>query len=108
MEQRLATRRYLFGNRLTISDIRLFVTLVRFDTVYGTHFKTNLRRIADYPNLWGYARDLYQRGEFSGTTDFDQIKQHYYRTHTWINPSGLVPFGPEVDWAEPGDRAHLG
>lgn len=108
VEQRLSTRRYLFGDRLTVSDIRLFVTLVRFDAVYATHFKANLRRIADYPNLWGYARDLYQRGEFSGTTDFDQIKQHYYRTHTWINPSGLVPFGPEVDWAEPSDRAHLG
>ena len=107
LEQRLSTRRYLFGDRLTVSDIRLFVTLARFDAVYATHFKANLRRIVDYPNLWGYARDLYQREEFSGTTDFDQIKRHYFLTHTWINPSGLVPLGPVPDWSEPADRARL-
>lgn len=67
-----------------------------------------LRRIADHPNLWGYARDLYRRPEFSGTTDFEQIKTHYFLTHTWVNPSGLVPMGPELDWSEPTDRARLG
>ncbi|WP_194916807.1 glutathione S-transferase family protein [Catenulispora rubra] len=108
VEERLSTRRYLFGDRLTVSDVRLFVTLARFDAVYATHFKANLRRIVDYPNLWGYARDLYQRPEFSGTTDFEQIKTHYFLTHTWINPSGLVPIGPELDWSEPTDRARLG
>ncbi|WP_194894028.1 glutathione S-transferase family protein [Catenulispora pinisilvae] len=107
MEQRLATSRYLFGAQLTVSDIRLFVTLARFDAVYVAHFKANLRRITDYPNLWAYARDLYQRPAFGSTTDFDQIKQRYFRTHTWINPSQLVPLGPEVDWSELGDRAHL-
>jgi len=98
LEQRLSTRRYLFGDRLTMSDIRLFVTLVRFDAVYVTHFKANLRRLVDYPNLWGYVRNLYQRKEFRETTDLDQTKRHYFLTHTWINPSGLVPLGPELEW----------
>jgi putative glutathione S-transferase len=104
LERRLSGSRYLFGDELTLSDIRLFVTLARFDSVYVTHFKANLRRIVDYPNLWGYARDLYRRPEFSGTTDFGQTKRHYFLTHTWINPSGLVPVGPELDWLEPVDR----
>lgn len=104
MERRLGDGRYLFGDRLTVSDIRLFVTLVRLDSVYATHFKANLRRITDYPNLWGYARDLYRRPEFGGTTDFEQTKRHYFLTHTWINPSKLVPLGPELDWTAPVDR----
>jgi len=98
LEVRLSTRRYLFGDRLTMSDIRLFVTLVRFDAVYATHFKANLRRLADYRYLWGYVRNLHQRKEFRETTDLDQTKRHYFLTHTWINPSGLVPLGPELDW----------
>ncbi|MGH3799912.1 MAG: glutathione S-transferase family protein [Pseudonocardiaceae bacterium] len=107
LEERLATRRYLFGDRITDSDVRLWVTLARFDAVYATHFKANLRRIVDYPNLWGYARDLHQRKEFSETTDFDQIKRHYFLTHTWINPSKIVPLGPELDWTQPSDRDRL-
>lgn len=107
LEERLATRRYLFGDRITDSDVRLWVTLVRFDAVYATHFKANLRRIMDYPNLWGYARDLYQRKEFSETTNFDHTKRHYFLTHTWINPSKIVPLGPELDWTPPPDRDQL-
>jgi putative glutathione S-transferase len=107
LEQRLSTRRYLFGDALTDSDIRLWVTLIRFDAVYATHFKANLRRIVDYPNLWGFTRDLYQREEFRETTDFDHIKRHYFLTHTWINPSKLVPLGPELDFSEPADRERL-
>ncbi|WP_232667536.1 glutathione S-transferase family protein [Pseudonocardia sp. TRM90224] len=105
IEERLASRRYLHGDHLTESDIRLWVTLARFDSVYVTHFKANLRRLVDHPNLWGYARDLYARPEFRSTTDFDQIKRHYFLTHTWINPSNLVPLGPELDWDAPTDRA---
>jgi glutathionyl-hydroquinone reductase len=104
LEDRLADRRYLFGDRLTNSDIRLWVTLARFDIVYATHFKANLRRIVDYPNLWSYARDLYQRPAFGETTNFAQIKQHYYLTHPWINPSKLIPAGPLLDWTEPSER----
>jgi putative glutathione S-transferase len=107
LEERLADRRYLFGDHITDSDVRLWVTLVRFDSVYVTHFKANLRRIVDYPNLWGYARDLYAREEFRSTTDFEQTKRHYFLTHTWINPSNLVPLGPELDWDAPADRARL-
>ncbi|GAA3849470.1 glutathione S-transferase family protein [Saccharothrix violaceirubra] len=101
VEERLGAHRYLFGDRITLSDIRLWVTLARFDSVYVTHFKANLRRLVDHPNLWRYARDLYRRPEFRSTTDFGQTKRHYFLTHPWINPSGLVPVGPEVDWDEP-------
>ncbi|MEU7527609.1 glutathione S-transferase C-terminal domain-containing protein [Saccharothrix sp. NPDC042600] len=107
LEERLATRRYLFGDRLTDSDVRLFVTLARFDSVYVTHFKANLRRLVDYPNLWAYARDLYSLDAFSSTTDFEQTKRHYFLTHTWINPSGLVPLGPEANWTAPTTRHNL-
>ncbi len=107
LEARLAGQRYLVGDRLTEADIRLFTTLVRFDTVYYSHFKCNLRRIVDYPHLWGYTRDLYQRDGFHTTTDFDHIKRHYYGTHERLNPSRIVPKGPAIDWWSPPDRSHL-
>ncbi len=107
LEERLAKRRYLVGDRLTLADLRLWTTLVRFDAVYYTHFKTNLRRIVDYPNLWAFARDLYARPEFGPTVDMDQIKRHYFMTHETINPSGIVPLGPVIDFDEPHDRERL-
>lgn len=108
MEARLARARYLVGNRLTEADVHAFPTLVRFDTVYAVHFKCNLRRIVDYPNLWAYTRDLYQRPAFGGTTRFDDIKRHYYMTHGHINPTRIVPKGPALDWAAPHGREALG
>lgn len=108
LEQRLATERYLVGGQLTEADIRLFTTLVRFDAVYVGHFKCNIRRLVDYPNLWGYARDLYQRPAFGETVNFDHIKRHYYMTHEQLNPSRIVPAGPIVDWLAPHDRGRLG
>jgi glutathionyl-hydroquinone reductase len=105
LEARLAQQRFLVGAQLTEADIRLFTTLVRFDAVYFGHFKCNLRRLVDYPALWGYARDLYQRPGFGETVDFDQIKRHYYMTHDQINPSRIVPKGPVVDWNAPHGRA---
>lgn len=104
LEQRLSAQRFLCGDRLTEADVRLFTTLARFDAVYHTHFKCNLRRLVDYPNLWGYARDLYQRTGFGDTTDLDHIKRHYYQTHPHINPTRIVPKGPAVDWSAPHDR----
>ena len=84
--------------------MRLWVTLARFDSVYVTHFKANLHRIVDYPNLWAYARDLYQHPAFGPTTNFDHIKRHYYTTHPHLNPQRIVPAGPVLDWAEPHHR----
>jgi putative glutathione S-transferase len=107
LDQRLATRRYLFGDAITEADVRLWVTLARFDTVYVTHFKANLRRLADYPNLWPYARDLYQQPAFGGTTNFDHIKRHYFGTHPRLNPSRIVPAGPLLDWQAPHQRERL-
>ena len=107
LDQRLATRRYLFGDSVTEADIRLWVTLVRFDAVYVTHFKANLRRLADYPNLWPYARDLYSLPAFGGSTNFEHIKNHYYRTHPQLNPLRIVPAGPILDWTAAQDRAAL-
>ncbi|HEX2146079.1 MAG TPA: glutathione S-transferase family protein [Pseudorhizobium sp.] len=107
LEKRLATRRYLFGNRQTEADWRLFTTLIRFDPVYVGHFKCNIRRIADYPNLSGYLRDLYQTQSVSETVHFDHIKQHYYRSHPTINPTGVVPVGPEMDLETPHEREGL-
>jgi len=107
LEARLAGQRYLVGGQLTEADIRLFPTLVRFDAVYVGAFKCNLRRLVDYPALWGYARDLYQRPGFGDTVNFDHIKRHYYMTHDHLNPTRIVPNGPVVDWTAPHDRAPL-
>lgn len=107
MEERLETRRFLTGPEITEADWRLFTTLVRFDPVYFGHFKCNKRRIVDYPNLWGYVRDLYQQPGISDTVDVDYIKQHYYRSHESINPHRIVPIGPDIDYATPHDRHRL-
>ncbi len=104
LETRLASDRYLFGDRPVETDWRLFCTLVRFDAVYHGHFKCNLRRIVDYPNLYGYLCDLYQVPGIAGTVAFDHIKAHYYETHTEINPTGIVPIGPEIDLSRPHGR----
>jgi putative glutathione S-transferase len=104
LDARLATRRYLTGERITEADWRLFTTLVRFDAVYVGHFKCNLRRIADYPNLSGYLRDLYQQPGIAGTVDIGHIKQHYYASHGTINPTGIIPLGPRLDFMAPHGR----
>jgi putative glutathione S-transferase len=104
LEERLAASRYLLGEQITEADWRLFPTLVRFDAVYYSHFKCNLRRIVDYPNLWGYTRDLYQRPGVAGTVELDEIKRHYYGTHRSINPTGIVPLGPAIDFEQPHGR----
>lgn len=104
IDARLAEKRYLVGDRITEADWRLFVTLVRFDPVYHGHFKCNLRRIADYPNLSGYLRELYQVPGIAETTNFSHIKQHYYRSHGTINPTGIVPLGPLLDLYAPHGR----
>lgn len=104
----LAERRYLLGDQITEADWRLFVTLVRFDPVYVGHFKCNLRRIADYPNLSGYLRDLYQQPGIAETVNLDHIKRHYYMTHPQINPTGVVPKGPEIDLDAPHGREAVG
>jgi putative glutathione S-transferase len=107
IEKRLSTRRYLFGSTLVEADWRLFCTLVRFDAVYHGHFKCNLRRIADYSNLHGYMLDLYQRPGIAATVNMDHIKRHYYMTHGDINPSRIVPLGPEQDFTRPHKRGKL-
>jgi glutathionyl-hydroquinone reductase len=104
LEERLSTRRYLFGASPVESDWRLFVTLVRFDPVYYVHFKCNLRLIAQYENLFGYLRDLYQTDGIAETVDFDHIKRHYYMTHEHINPTRIVALGPLQDLAAPHGR----
>lgn len=107
LEQRLATRRYLCGEHLTEADWRLFATLVRFDPVYVGHFKCNRQRIADYPNLSNYTRELYQFEGVAETYDLSKTKKHYYGSHESINPKRIVPVGPIVDFAAPHDRARL-
>jgi len=107
VEQRLATRRYLFGAHIVETDWRLFCTLIRFDAVYYGHFKCNLRRISDYPNLDGYLRDLYQQPGIRELVNFDHIKRHYYITHDDINPTRIVPLGPLLDLDRPHNRAGL-
>jgi len=103
----LAARRFLFGAKFVETDWRLFCTLVRFDAVYFGHFKCNLRRIVDYPNLSGYLRDLYQWPGIAETVDFDHIKRHYYVTHTEINPTQIVPLGPVLELEKPHGREKL-
>ncbi len=107
LEKRLATRRYLTGSTITEADWRLFTTLVRFDPVYVGHFKCNIRRIADYRNLQNYLRDLYQVAGVAETVNMRHIKEHYYRSHTTINPTGVVPVGPILDLDAPHGREIL-
>ena len=104
LEQRLSGQRFLVGGQLTEADIRLFSTLIRFDAVYVGHFKCNLRRIIDYPNLWAFTRDLYQWPGVAETVDFGHIKRHYYMSHPTINPTGIVPEGPLLDLDLPAGR----
>jgi glutathionyl-hydroquinone reductase len=107
LEQLLDTQRYLAGEYLTEADIRLFTTLIRFDAVYYGHFKCNLRRIADYPNLSNWLREIYQWPGIAETVDFTHIKNHYYGSHKTINPTGIVPKGPAQDFTAAHDRARL-
>lgn len=107
LDARLKDRRYLLGSQFVESDWRLFVTLVRFDAVYHGHFKCNLRRIIDYPNLFGYLKDLYQTDGIAETVNFDHIKRHYYVTHDDINPTRIVPLGPDQDLTTPHGRERL-
>lgn len=109
LEQRLSAQRFLVGDSITEADVRLFTTLARFDAVYNGHFKCNRSKLAEMPVLWAYARDLFQTPGFGDTIDFDQIKQHYYLVHSDINPTGLVPLGPDVrGWMAPHGREALG
>lgn len=98
MEERLTGQDYLVGNRLTEADIRLFTTLVRFDAVYFGHFKCNLKPLTAYPNLWAYTKRIYQLPGMAQTVNFDHIKRHYYGSHKTINPTGVIPMGPTLDW----------
>jgi len=108
LERLLSENRYLCGRRLTEADWRLFTTLIRFDAVYVGHFKCNIRRIEDYPNLSDYVRELYQMPGIAETVEFHAIKLHYYGSHDMINPPGVVPMGPALDLHRPHDRARLG
>ena len=107
LETLLGIRRYLTGEHLTEADVRLFTTLIRFDAVYHGHFKCNLRHLADYPNLSGWLRELYQLPGVAATVDFQHIKHHYYGSHRTINPTGIVPLGPQQDFSAPHGRDHL-
>jgi putative glutathione S-transferase len=108
IEQRLSKQRYLVGNTITEADWRLFCTLIRFDAVYYAHFKCNWRHIYEYPNLSNYTRDLYQVPGISETVSLDHIKRHYYGSQRQVNPTGIVPVGPQLDFAAPHDRARFG
>ena len=107
IEHTLSRQRYLAGDHITEADWRLFTTLVRFDPVYVGHFKCNIRRIVDYPNIWGYTRELYQVPGVAGTVNMDHIKNHYYGSHETINPARIVPVGPDIDFTAPHGRDHL-
>ena len=107
LEQRLSRQRYLVGRQITEADWRLFTTLIRFDTVYYGHFKCNLRRVADYPNLWNYLRDLYAVPGVADTVHIDHIKRHYYGSQRQVNPTGIVPIGPLIDFTLPHDRGRF-
>jgi len=104
LEERLSKQRYLVGSQITEADWRLFTTLVRFDPVYYNHFKTNKKRLMDYPNLWAYTRELYQVPGVAETVNMDHIKYHYFASHRSINPTGIVPNGPEIDFMQPHGR----
>ncbi len=108
LDEHLGKHRYLCGSAVTEADWRLFTTLVRFDAVYYGHFKCNLRRLVDYDNLWAYTRELYQIPGVAETVDLEQIKEHYYRSHPRINPNGVVPVGPALDFTAPHRREYLG
>lgn len=109
LSERLETRRYLVGDTITEADVRLWVTLARFDAAYHGHFKCNRQKLTEMPVLWAYARDLFQTPGFGDTIDFEQIKQHYYGVHKTINPSGVVPAGPDLaGWLTPHGREELG
>lgn len=107
LDEKLASRRYLLGESMTEADWRLFTTLVRFDPVYYSHFKCNIRRLFDYPNLWPYTRDLYQRPGIAELINFHHIKHHYYGSHLSVNPTGIVPVGPDINFMEAHDRSSL-
>ncbi|WP_425089847.1 glutathione S-transferase family protein [Stappia sp.] len=107
LEERLDRQRYLIGDAITEADWRLFTTLLRFDPVYVGHFKCNIRRIADYPNLFNYLKELYQHPGIAETCDFETIKAHYYGSHDTINPTGIIPVGPALDLTAPHDRGRL-
>jgi glutathionyl-hydroquinone reductase len=107
LDAHLATRRYLTGPRLTEADIRLFTSLLRFDPVYHGHFKCNVRRVLDYTNLWGFLRDIYQLPGIASTVHIDYIKRHYYGSHANLNPTGIIPIGPALDYHAPHGRARL-
>ncbi len=109
LEERLTDRRFLMGDTITEADVRLFTTLARFDAVYHGHFKCNRNKLTEMPALWGYARDLFQTPGFGDTTDFEQIKRHYYYVHEDLNPTQIVPVGPDTSgWASPHGRESLG
>jgi putative glutathione S-transferase len=108
IEERLSRQRYLAGRQITEADWRLFTTLIRFDAVYYSHFKCNVRRIIDYPNLWNYLRELYQVPGVAETVSLDHIKRHYYSSHRNVNPTGIVPIGPVLDFMLPHDRGRFG
>ena len=107
LEKRLSKQRYLVGEQLTEADWRLFTTLVRFDAVYYNHFKTNLKRLIDYPNLWAYTRELYQTPGIAATVNMQHIKYHYFASHKSINPTGIVPKGPALDFMQAHNRQQL-
>jgi glutathionyl-hydroquinone reductase len=109
LADRLADRRYLMGEEITEADVRLFTTLARFDAAYHGHFKCNRHKLTELPVLWAYARDLFQTPGFGDTIDFDHIKRHYYEVHRDINPTGIVPAGPDLSgWLTPHGRESLG
>jgi putative glutathione S-transferase len=107
LEDRLSKQRYLVGKEITEADWRLFTTLVRFDPVYYNHFKTNKKRLIEYPNLWAYTRELYQVSGVAETTNMEHIKLHYFGSHKSLNPTGIVPNGPDIDFMTPHGRDHF-
>ena len=108
VEERLSKQRYLVGSEITEADWRLFTTLIRFDAVYHGHFKCNKKQIADYPNIYGYMKELYQVPGIAETVNFEHIKRHYYYSHTMINPTQVIPVGPEQDLMSSHGREKMG